>query len=240
MIGKIFKGAAASTVVDVGLRSYMLRVYNYMCGGLLVSGLVAVLLSQYVLSLSLEAQVAFFSSPLFLVAIFAPLGLVFFISFRMNSLRLSTLQVLYWVFVALMGISLSLALYSYTAESVVRVFFITSGAFAGLSMYGYATRRDLSSIGSFLVMAVFGLVIASVVNMFMASTVMQFVLSVAAVLIFSGLTAYSTQQIKNLYLSGGAGGAVDLNRAALMGALSLYINFINLFQALLFLLGNRR
>lgn len=240
MFGRTFRSAATSAAVDTGLRSYMLRVYNYMCGGLLLSGSVAVLLAQYVFSLPVASQVAFFSSPLFLVVVFAPLVLILFMSFKLRALSVSTLQVLYWVFAALMGASFSLALYSYTAESVVRVFFITSGAFAGLSMYGYITRKNLSSMGSFLIMAVWGLVIASIVNMFLTSSMLQFGISVVAVLVFSGLTAYSTQQIKNVYISGGANGLVDLNKAAIMGALSLYINFINLFQALLFLLGGRR
>jgi FtsH-binding integral membrane protein len=183
---------------------------------------------------------AMFVSPLKWLFILAPLAMVFVISFGIQRLAPSTAQLLFWVFSALMGVSLSSIFLVYTHTSIVRVFFITAASFGALSLYGYTTRRDLSGFGSFLMMGLFGVIIASLVNLFIASSALQFVVSIVGVLVFAGLTAWDTQRLKNDYIYGyaGQGGAVA-ERAAIMGALSLYLNFINLFTLLLQLLGQR-
>jgi len=167
----------------------------------------------------------------------APLGLVFFLSARINSMQASTAQTVFWVYSGLVGLSISYIFMVYTGASITRVFFITAGAFAGLSLYGYTTKRDLSGMGSFLVMGLIGLIIASVVNIFLASTGMQFVISVLGVLIFAGLTAYDTQAIKAIYLE--SDGSETHEKKAIMGALRLYLDFLNMFLMLLHLFGNR-
>ena len=179
-------------------------------------------------------------SPLKWLFILAPLAMVFAISFGIHRLKPATAQLMFWAFAALMGISLSSIFLVYTHTSIVRVFFITSAAFGALSLYGYTTKRDMTGMGSFLIMGLFGIIIASVVNIFLASSMLQFVVSVVGVLVFAGLTAWDTQRLKNEYIYGYAseGGEVA-ERAAITGALSLYLNFINLFTLLLQLLGQR-
>ncbi|WP_366653892.1 Bax inhibitor-1/YccA family protein [Fodinicurvata sp. EGI_FJ10296] len=227
--------------MDLGLRDYMLRVYNYMATGLAVSGLVAWLVANTAL------QGVFFSvnpetgmagpNLLGLIGMFGPLGLLFAMMYAAHKSSASTLQAMYWAFVALQGISLSLILMMYTGESVMRVFFITAASFAGLSLFGYTTKRDLSGFGSFLVMGLIGLLIAMVVNIFVASSMLMFVISAAGVLIFAGLTAYYTQEIKLQY-SADADSETQ-TKGAIMGAITLYLAFINLFQFLMMFLGQR-
>ncbi|MCS0504855.1 Bax inhibitor-1/YccA family protein [Ancylobacter mangrovi] len=235
--------------IDQGLRAYMLRVYNYMTLGLAITGAAA--LGIYMLAVSdvpttvalapnvylTQFGAALFLSPLRWVVILAPLAAVFFLSFRVDRMSVGAAQVVFWLYAALVGISLSSILLVYTHESVVRVFFITAAAFGALSLYGYTTTRSLSAMGSFLMMGLFGIIIAMVVNIFLASSMLQFVISVAGVLIFSGLTAYDTQRIKEMYFAGDDD--VVAGRKAIMGALTLYLDFINLFLMLLQLFGNR-
>jgi FtsH-binding integral membrane protein len=174
------------------------------------------------------------------VAILAPLGLLLLVGFRAAKMSVGAVQAVYWAVTALMGVSLSLLLFRYTGASVARTFFVTAASFGALSLYGYTTRRDLTGMGSFLIMGLFGVVIASLVNLFLASSMLQFVVSVVGVLVFAGLTAWDTQRLKNDYIYGYASGGGDVaERAAITGALSLYLNFINLFTLLLQLLGQR-
>jgi FtsH-binding integral membrane protein len=246
-------GRVDAAAVDAGLRAYMLRIYNYMSIGLAITGLAA--LGVYMGAVTPDAAgaagkigktyltsfgVLMFASPLKWVFMLAPLVMVFAISFGINRLKPATAQLLFWAFAALMGISLSSIFLVYTHTSIVRVFFITAASFGALSLYGYTTKRDMTGMGSFLLMGLFGLVIASVVNIFVASSMLQFVVSVVGVLIFAGLTAWDTQRLKNDYIYGYASQGGDVaERAAITGALSLYLNFINLFTLLLQLLGQR-
>jgi hypothetical protein len=206
--------AGGAATVDAGLRRYMLSVYNYMAAGLGITGLVA----YAAVSTGFYQQIA--GTPLIWLVMLAPLGAILFLSF------------------AIMGLSLAGILLVYTGTSVARVFFISAGTFAAMSLYGYSTSRDLSRFGSFLFMGLIGIVLASVVSIIVASSALQFAISVIGVLIFTGLTAYDTQRIKQVYLTAGAGG--DLAKSALMGALTLYLDFINLFVMLLQLTGDRR
>lgn len=250
-----FGQAAArdTAAVDAGLRSYMLRIYNYMSIGLAITGLAA--LGVYMAAVTTDPSgaaakignsfltpfgYAMFVSPLKWVFILAPLAMVFAISFGINRLKPATAQLMFWAFAALMGISLSSIFLVYTHTSITRVFFITAASFGALSLYGYTTKRDMTGMGSFLIMGLFGIIIASVVNMFVASSMLQFIVSVVGVLIFAGLTAYDTQRLKNDYIYGYASQGGDVaERAAITGALSLYLNFINLFTLLLQLLGQK-
>ncbi|MBT6607979.1 MAG: Bax inhibitor-1/YccA family protein [Rhodospirillaceae bacterium] len=221
--------------IDVGLRAYMLKVYNYMCIGLGLTGAVAFATST---SPAMTAMMqAIYGTPLQWVVMLAPIGLVFFLAAKVNSMQASTAQTVFWVFAGLMGLSMAYIFVAYTGESVTRVFFITAGAFAGLSLYGYTTKKNLSGMGSFLIMGVIGLIIASVVNIFLASTALQFAISVLGVLIFAGLTAYDTQKIKAIYLE--SDGTAVAEKKAIMGALTLYLDFINMFIFMLHLFGNR-
>ena len=219
--------------VDEGLRAYMLRVYNYMASALALSGVVALAVSS---SDSLVALI--FGSPLQWVVILAPLGLVFFLSARVNKMSASPAQTTFWIFAGLMGVSLASIFLVYTPVSIVRVFFITAGTFGAMSFYGYTTKKDLSGWGSFLFMGLIGIIIASVVNIFLASSALHFAISVIGVLIFVGLTAYDTQKIRNNYLE--ADGHEVATKKAVMGALTLYLDFINLMLMLLRLFGERR
>lgn len=237
--------AQDAAVLDQGLRSYMLSVYNYMAAGLGLTGLVAWFTSQAAMVVTPEGSVALTSfgsaiymSPLRWVVMLAPLAMVFFLSMRVNKMSLSAAQISFWVFAGLMGLSLSSIFLVYTGVSITRVFFITAASFGALSLYGYTTKRNLSGFGSFLMMGLFGIIIASLVNIFLQSSMMQFVISVVGVLVFAGLTAYDTQRIKEMYWVGDA--AVDAGKKAIMGALSLYLNFINMFLMLLQLFGNQR
>jgi hypothetical protein len=254
-------GRVDAATVDAGLRAYMLRIYNYMAIGLAITGLAA--LGVYMAAVTgdpagavksatgaairvAEGQYltsfgyAMYVSPLKWVLMLAPLAMVFAISFGINRLKPATAQMLFWAFSALMGISLSSIFLVYTHTSIVRVFFITAASFGALSLYGYTTKRDLTGMGSFLMMGLFGIILASLVNLFIASTMLQFIVSVIGVLVFAGLTAWDTQRLKNDYIYGYAseGGEVA-EKAAITGALSLYLNFINLFTLLLQLLGQR-
>ena len=246
-------GRVDTAAVDAGLRAYMLRIYNYMSIGLAITGLAA--LGVYMAAVTGDpagatAKIgnayltsfgyALFVSPLKWVFMLAPLAMVFAISFGINRLKPSTAQMLFWAFSALMGISLSSIFLVYTHTSIVRVFFITAASFGALSLYGYTTKRDMTGMGSFLMMGLFGIIIASVVNIFLANGVMGFIISVVGVLVFAGLTAYDTQRLKNDYIYGYASEGGDVaEKAAITGALSLYLNFINLFTLLLQLLGQR-
>jgi len=219
--------------IDVGLRQYMLKVYNYMTGGLVVTGLVAFFVANSPALLS-----AIFGTPLAWVVMLAPLGFVLLFSFRLQRMSTGTAQLLYWAFAALMGLSLSTIFIVFTHASIARVFFITAATFAGMSLYGYTTRRDLAGLGSFMFMGLIGIVIASLVNIFLASSALQFAVSVIGVIVFVGLTAWDTQQIKEMYVEGETDEMGT--KKAIFGALRLYLDFINLFIMLMQLLGNRR
>ena len=226
------RAQAATADIDVGLRQYMLRVYNYMTGGLALTGIIA-----YVIGTNPTFLNAVYGTPLAYVVMFAPLVLVMVFSFRIAKMSVAAAQAVFWAFAALMGVSLSYIFAVYTGASIARVFFITAGTFAAMSLYGYTTKRDLTGIGSFLFMGLIGIIIASIVNIFLASSALNFAISVIGVLIFTGLTAYDTQKIKSIYSELDA--ADTLSKKAIMGALSLYLDFINLFVMLLRLFGNR-
>ena len=232
-------GAQAGAVIDEGLRSYMLRVYNLMALGLAITGIAAY--AAFSLAFADGQLTAFgqaiYVSPLKWVVMLAPLALVFFLSFRINSMSVSSAQTTFWVYAGLMGLSLSSIFLIYTGQSIVQTFFVTAASFGALSLFGYTTKRDLSAMGSFLIMGLFGLIIASIVNIFLASSALDFAISVIGVLIFAGLTAWDTQKIKEMYFE--ADGAEVAGRKAIMGALTLYLDFINLFLFLLRFLGNR-
>ena len=251
-----------TVAVDQGLRTYMLHIYNYMVIGLAITGLAA--LGIYMLSVTDDAATAMkvlrdgaqipvplgktmfltpvgyyaFVSPLKWVIMLSPLAMVFAISFGIERLRPAMAQVLFWVFAALMGLSLGAIFMVFTHTSIVRVFFITAASFGTLSLWGYTTQRDLTGMGSFLFMGLFGVILASFVNLFMASSALQFAISVIGVLVFAGLTAWDTQRLKNEYLYAAMDGETA-ERSAIRGALELYLNFINLFTLLLQLLGQR-
>jgi FtsH-binding integral membrane protein len=239
--------AATTAVFDAGLRAYMLRVYNWMASGLLLTGVVAYAIAHTSL---LNAFYPLVPTPfgglvhqptaLAMIAIFAPLAFVLVLSLGVNRLSTSAAQMLFWLFCAAMGASLVNIFLVYTQESIVRVFFITAATFAATSLYGYTTRADLSRMGSFLIMGLFGIIIAGLVNMFLHSSALQFALSIIGVVVFTGLTAYDTQRIKASYLQYAyAEGTDGANKRSVYDALSLYLNFINLFMLLLQLLGNR-
>ena len=241
------KATTKSTVVmDEGLRAYMLKVYNYMATGVLLTGIIALL--SFKMSVVTDASGAItgftglgnalFFSGLKWIVMLAPLGIVLYMSFGINKMSAAKAQSVFWIFAALMGLSLSWILLVYTGVSVARVFFITSATFGAMSIYGYTTKRDLTKLGSFLIMGLFGLIIAMIVNMFMRSPMMYYVISILGVLIFIGLTAYDTQKIKNMYLA--SDDSEISGKKAVMGALTLYLDFINLFIMLLRLFGQRR
>lgn len=238
-------------VIDSGLRAYMLRVYNYMAAGLAITGVVAY--GFFMLAVTNDAGSAvarlpsgmmltefgrlIFVSPLKWVLLLAPLAAVFFLSARIHKMSVQGAQASFWVYAALVGASLASIFLVYAHGSIAQVFFITAAAFGGLSLYGYTTSRDLSGWGSFLIMGVIGIVIASIVNIFLGSNALQFAISVIGVLVFSGLTAYDTQQIKEMYFEGDS--ELVAGQKAIMGALRLYLDFLNLFLMLLSLFGNR-
>ncbi len=236
-------GAAAAPVgareaaFDAGLRSYMLSVYNYMASGVMLTGIIALLFanSPYV-ELLYNARGG--ASLLGYVVMFAPLAFVFTLSFGINRLSTSTAQMLFWAYAAVMGLSLSSIFRVYTGESIALTFFSTSAAFAGLSLYGYTTKRNLSGLGTFLIMGLVGLLVASVINMFLQSGTMQLVISFVGVLLFAGLTAYDTQKIKSMYDY--VAGTEFMGKAIVMGALTLYLDFINMMMFLLRFMGDRR
>lgn len=238
--GSVTRSEAA---IDQGLRSYMLRVYNYMALGLAITGAAAI--GIFMLSVDRSGGTmqltpfgaTLFNSPLKWVIMFAPLGAVMFLSFRIQSMNVGTAQAVFWGYAALMGLSLSTIFLVYTGESIVRVFFISAASFGALSLWGYTTKRDLSAMGTFLMMGLIGIIIASLVNIFLASSMLQWIVSVVGVVVFAGLTAYDTQRIKEMYFEGDDD--VVAGKKAIMGALTLYLDFINLFMMMLQLFGNR-
>lgn len=230
--------AETSEAYDQGLRSYMNKVYGLMAAAMLISGALAFFVSQ-----SPELMSAIYGTPLKWVVMFAPLGVVMLLSFRIHKLSQGAAQGLFWGYSALVGISLSYIFVAYTGVSIARVFLMTSVAFLALSLWGYTTKKDLSGMGTFLIMGVVGLIIASVINIFMESSGLQFAISCIGVLLFAGLTAYDTQSIKNEYLQMaqmGADGQAYMGKGAIMGALRLYLDFLNMFIFLLQLFGAAR
>ena len=227
------RSQAEAAQIDTGLRAHMLRVYNYMASGVALTGIVAMAASS-----SPALMNAIFGTPLMWVVMLAPLAFVMVLSFGIHRLSLFASQALFWLFAAVMGLSLSTIFLIYTGESIARVFFITAAAFGALSLYGYTTKRDISGWGSFLFMGLIGIIIAGVVNLFMQSSAMQFAISVIGVLVFAGLTAYDTQKIKNEYSE--LHDYETSGKLAFMGALRLYLDFINLMMMMLHLFGNRR
>jgi FtsH-binding integral membrane protein len=225
-------GTTVGATTDVGLRRHMLSIYNYMASGILLSGIVAMLFAQS----GMAAQVM--ATPLKWLIILAPLGFVFGMSLGANRMQTSTLQALFWGFCAVMGLSMSTLFLAFTGASIATTFFATAGAFAGLSLVGYTTKKDLSAMGSFLAMGVIGILIAMVVNMFLQSTGLQLAISILGVLIFAGLTAYDTQRLKQEYYM--LAGTDFAGKAVVLGALTLYLDFINMFQFLLSFMGERR
>jgi FtsH-binding integral membrane protein len=238
--------ASSAAAIDAGLRAYMLRVYNWMASGLLLTGAVAygianTGLRDYFYPL-VQTQFGLQPHPtgLAMVAVFAPLAFVLVLSMGVNRLSVSAAQGLYWAFCAVMGASLTSIFLIYTQASITEVFFITAATFAGTSIYGYTTKADLSRFGSFLIMGLIGIMIASVVNIFVGSTALQFAISIIGVLVFVGLTAYDTQRIRATYTQYAyAEGTEGAAKRSVYDALSLYLNFINLFMLLLRLMGNR-
>jgi FtsH-binding integral membrane protein len=231
--------AGTAAVIDEGLRSYMLKVYNYMGVGLVVTGLIAYFANQAAVS---NGQLTgwgelLYTSPLMWVIALSPLAFVLVLSFGINKLSVPAAQGVFWAFAAVMGLSLSSIFMVYTDASIAKVFFITAATFGAMSLWGYTTKRDLTGMGSFLFMGLIGLIIAMVVNIFLQSTMLEFAISAVGVLIFVGLTAYDTQKIKESYSA--SHGAEVLAKGAIMGALRLYLDFINLFLMLLRLFGNR-
>ena len=238
--------SAERHVVDEGLRAYMLKVYNYMSSGVLLTGIISLFLFKLSVVTSVNGSIigltslgnALYNSSLMWIVMLAPLGVVLYMSFGIRKMSAAKAQGTFWVFAALMGASLSSIFLVYTGASITRVFFITAGTFGAMSIYGYTTKRDLTRLGSFLMMGLIGIIIASIVNIFMKSSMMHFVISIIGVLVFVGLTAYDTQKIKNMYLVSDTGEV--MGKKAVMGALTLYLDFINLFLMLLRLFGQRR
>ncbi len=238
--------------VDEGLRAYMLGVYNYMAAGIALTGLIAYAMTLVTTTtdpslavatlrngtMLTQTGVALYGSPLKWVIMLAPLAFVFFLSFRVHKMSVGAAQISFWAFAAVMGLSLSSIFLVYTGQSIVQVFFVTAAAFASLSVWGYTTKRDISGWGSFLFMGVIGIVIAALVNIFLQSSALQFAISAIGVLVFAGLTAYDTQQIKDGYYAI-RHDATLVAKGAIMGALSLYLDFINMFTSLLSLFGSR-
>lgn len=217
---------------DAGLRRYMLSIYNYMASGVLLSGVVALLFANS----GMAVQVL--TSPLRFVLMFAPLGFLLAMNFGFQRMQTSTLQMLYWGFCVVMGLSMASIFLVFTGASIATTFFATAAAFAGLSLVGYTTKKDLSGFGTFLIMGLFGILVAMLVNLFLQSSALQTGISILGVLIFAGLTAYDTQMLKNQYYH--LRGTEFIGKAVVMGALSLYLDFINMFQFLLSFLGDRR
>jgi len=219
-------------VYDEGLRRHMLRVYNYMALGLVLTGAVA-----FIVGTTPALYVPIFSTPLKWVVMLAPLAFVLFFSFRMQSMSGSAAQTMFWAFCAVMGLSMASIFLVFTGTSIARTFFIAATMFGATSLYGYTTKRDLSQFGSFLIMGLIGVVIASVVNIFFVSTMLQFIVSVVGILVFVGLTAWDTQSIKEQYAD--HFDAESQQKLAVFGAFSLYLNFVNIFQLLLNFTGER-
>jgi FtsH-binding integral membrane protein len=226
------RGMAAGLAIDAGLRAHMQRVYSYMAGGLALTGIVAYAAAASGFYRSIAG------TPLIWIVILAPLGFVLALSFGIQRMSAATATLLFWVYAAVMGLSLGSIFLVFTGESVARVFFITAATYGAMSLYGYTTRSDLSRFGSLLLMGLVGIVIASLVNIFAGSSALQFAISIIGVIVFVGLTAYDTQRIKQMYLESDTGEIVG--KKAVLGALALYLDFINLFMLLLQLFGQRR
>jgi FtsH-binding integral membrane protein len=239
-------GADRAVAIDAGLRAYMIRVYNYMAAAVALTGVVAWFTFQAAVVTDASGAItgltpigqAIYSGPAMIVMLLATLGLVFFISFRIQTLQFTTAFMLFMLYSALLGVTLSSIFLTYTGASITRVFFISAAAFGALSLYGYTTKRDLSPFGTFLIMGLIGVIIASLVNIFLASSALTFAISVVGVIVFAGLTAWDTQKIKEMYDVNDDGTVAG--RKAVMGALTLYLDFINLFLMLLRLFGDRR
>ena len=222
---------------DVGLRSYMLSVYNYMASGVLLTGIVALLFAPFAADVLVRADGRGMSA-LGWIVMLSPLGIVIAMSYGANRMRTSTLQMLFWAFATLMGLSMSTLFLAFTGVSIAQTFFATAAAFLGLSLYGYTTKRDLSVFGTFLIMGVVGILVAMLINMFLQSSAMALAISAIGVLLFAGLTAYDTQRIKSMYLY--VQGTEMAGKTVILGALTLYLDFINMFQFLLSFMGDRR
>jgi len=241
------QSATTTAVLDAGLRAYMLRVYNWMSSGLLLTGIVAYAIAHtglmdafYPMVRTATGRIVQSPTPLAYIAMFAPLAFVLVLSFGVNRLSTTTVQALFWAFCAAMGASLTSIFVIYTGESIVRVFFITAATFGATSIYGYTTKADLSKMGSFMMMGLFGIIIAGLVNMFLQSSALQFAISLIGVVVFTGLTAWDTQRIKADYVQFAYAEGTELAaKRGVFDALSLYLNFINLFMSLLQLLGVR-
>ncbi|MDQ3143342.1 MAG: Bax inhibitor-1/YccA family protein [Pseudomonadota bacterium] len=216
---------------DAGLRSYMLKVYNYMASGVLLTGIVALLFANSAFGQQIMA------TPLRWLIVLSPLAIVFAMSFGVNRMKTSTIQALFWAFATLMGMSMSTIFAIYTDVSIAQTFFAVTAGFMALSLYGYTTKKDLSGIGTFLIMGVVGLIVAMVINMFLQSTAMHYAISAIGVLLFAGLTVYDTQKIKSMYAY--VAGTDMMGKTVIMGALTLYLDFINMFSFLLSFMGNR-
>ena len=229
----IWRAEGAELGIDVGLRNYMVRVYGYMAMGLGLTGLVA-----FFVFFSPALMMSIFISPLKWVVMLAPFGMVMFLSARIGSMSFSAAQMSFWVYAGLMGLSLSSIFLVFTGQSIAQLFFVSASVFGAMSLYGYTTRKDLTALGSFLLMGVMGIVVASLVNLFLQSNAMQMMISVIGVLVFTGLTAYDTQQIKESYFE--ADSHELAGKKAILGALDLYQDFVNLFISLLYLFGDRR
>ncbi|MDL2399581.1 Bax inhibitor-1/YccA family protein [Rhizobium mayense] len=233
-------GAQTGAMIDEGLRAYMLKVYNLMALGLAITGFAAY--GAFSLAFADGQLTAFgqaiYLSPLKWVIIFAPLAMVFFLSFRINRMSVAAATTTFWVYAALVGLSLSSIFIIYTGQSIVQAFFVTAASFGALSLYGYTTKRSLSAMGSFMMMGLFGLIIAMLVNIFLQSSAVHFAINVLGVVIFAGLTAWDTQRIKEMYYE--ADDVAVAGRKAIMGALTLYLDFINLFMFLLQFMGDRK
>lgn len=227
----------ASVEYDAGLRAYMMRVYNYMSLGLAVTGIVA-MATAYLAQTNQAVATMLYGSPLKWVIMFAPLAFIFLLAGKMQTMSVSAAQMTFWAFAAVMGVSMSAIFLVFTGASIAQTFFVTAAAFGGLSLFGYTTKRNLSGWGSFLVMGVIGLIIAMIVNIFLASSALGFAISAIGVLVFAGLTAYDTQKIKGMY-DYVANDETMMGRTAIMGALSLYLDFINMFQFLLSFMGSQ-
>ena len=225
---------ASQAEFDEGLRQHMLQVYNYMMLGLALTGVVA-----YVVGTTPALYVPIFGSPLKWVVMLAPLAFVFFFTFRIQSMSTGTAQATFWAFAAVMVLSLASIFLAFTGESIARVFFITAATFGATALWGYTTKRDLSGMGNFMFMGLIGIVIAGLVNIFLASSALQFAISVIGVVVFTGLTAWDMQRLKSEYYEYGGSGEIA-QKGAIMGALSLYLNFINLFMMMLQLFGSNR
>lgn len=224
---------AMQAEIDVGLRQYMLRVYNYMASGLALTGLVAAFVAS---TPALYEPILL--SPLKWVVILAPVALVFFLSFRIHAMSAGAAQAVFWAYAALNGLAFSSIFLAFTGTSIARVFFITAATFGAMSLYGYTTKKDLTGWGSFLFAGLIGVLIAMLVNVFLASSALQFAISVIGVVVFVGLTAYDTQRIKEIYFEGD--GADVAAKKSIMGALTLYLDFINIFIMLMQLFGERK